>query len=107
MATISEIPIELEKFEGRRLKYRTAGAWRSGGIVLDGDRVKGHWGRYTIRDLVAERLSLLVTSFVLFFYEAAGLQIQRINLFGNEVALSDPWWVSVALWTLWDFLGKR
>lgn len=59
------------------------------------------------RSLVAERRNLLVTSFVLFFYEAAELRIERINLFGNEVALSDPWWVWFSLWTLGVYFFLR
>lgn len=59
------------------------------------------------RSLVAERRGLLLTSFVLFFYEQAGLRIDKISVFGNEVSLSDPWWVSVAIWVLWLYFGLR
>jgi hypothetical protein len=59
------------------------------------------------RSFVAERRSLLITAFALFFYQAAGLRITSINLFGNTVALSDPWWISFGLWTLWIYLLLR
>lgn len=49
MAGVWEIPIELQGFEERGLKYRGS-IWRGGGILLDGQRVKGRWGRYTLRD---------------------------------------------------------
>jgi hypothetical protein len=59
------------------------------------------------RSLVAERRNLLITSFVLFFYQQAGLQIEKINVFGNEATVSDPWWIAFALWVLWGYFFLR
>src|SRR5437867_243519 len=59
------------------------------------------------RGLVAERRSLLITSFVLFFYQQAGLTIEKVNVFGNEASISDPWWIAFAMWILWGYFGLR
>ena len=40
---------------------------------------------YIRHGFVAERRSLLVVSFILFFYQQAGLRIDEINVFGNRV----------------------
>jgi hypothetical protein len=53
------------------------------------------------RSLIAERRNLLIASFVLFFYQQVGLKIEKINVFGNEATISDPWWIAFALWVLW------
>lgn len=62
---------------------------------------------YIRRGFIAERRSLLVVSFILFFYQQAGLQIDKINVFGNEAKISDAWWVSLALWVLWGYFLLR
>ena len=59
MARVWEIPIELQGFEGRGLKYRGS-IWRGGVVLLDGQRVKGRWGRYTLRDNQGREVSLRV-----------------------------------------------
>lgn len=62
---------------------------------------------YIRQGFVAERRSLLIVSFILFFYQQAGLQIEKINAFGNEVSISDPWWIAFALWVLWGYFLVR
>jgi hypothetical protein len=59
------------------------------------------------RGFVAERRSLLIVSFILFFYQQAGLQIERISVFGNEAKISDPWWIAFGLWVLWSYFLLR
>lgn len=59
------------------------------------------------RGLIAERRSLFTTSFILFFYQQAGLKIDKVNVFGNEATISDPWWIAFALWVLWVYFGLR
>lgn len=59
------------------------------------------------RGFVSERRSLLVTSFLLFFYQAAGIEIDKINVLGNEAKISDSSWVPIALWTLWVYFAVR
>src|SRR5262245_23388332 len=59
------------------------------------------------RSFVAERRNLLITSFALFFYQQAGLQIEKINILGNEAKISDPWWIAFALWVLWGYFLVR
>ena len=59
------------------------------------------------RSLVAERRNLLITSFALFFYQQAGLQIEKINVLGNEARISDLWWIAFALWVLWGYFLVR
>jgi hypothetical protein len=59
------------------------------------------------RGFVAERRSLLVVSFILFFYQQAGLRIDEINVFGNKVSLDSPWWIAFALWVLWFYFLIR
>jgi hypothetical protein len=56
---------------------------------------------------VAERRSLLVVSFILFFYQQAGLRIDEINVFGNKVSLDSPWWTAFSLWVLWGYFLVR
>jgi hypothetical protein len=62
---------------------------------------------YIRQGFVAERRSLLIVSFILFFYQQAGLQIEKINAFGNEAKISDPWWIAFALWVLWGYFFVR
>ena len=62
---------------------------------------------YIRRDFVAERRSLLVVSFILFFYQQAGLRIDEINVFGNKVSLDSPWWTAFSLWVLWGYFLVR
>jgi len=62
---------------------------------------------YIRRGFVAERRSLLVVSFILFFYRQAGLRIDEINVFGNKVSLDSPWWTAFALWVLWVYFLLR
>lgn len=59
------------------------------------------------RGFIAERRSLLIVSFILFFYQQAGLQIERISVFGNEAKISDPWWIAFGLWVLWSYFLLR
>jgi hypothetical protein len=54
-----------------------------------------------------ERRNLLITSFILFFYHASGIRIDKINALGNEVTITDAYWVPVALWVLWFYFGLR
>jgi len=56
---------------------------------------------------VAERRSLLVVSFISFFYQQAGLRIDEINVFGNKVSLDSPWWTAFSLWVLWGYFLVR
>ena len=62
---------------------------------------------YIRRGFVAERRSLLIVSFILFFYHRAGLRIDEINVFGNKVSLDDPLWITFALWVLWGYFLVR
>ena len=62
---------------------------------------------YIRHGFVAERRSLLVVSFILFFYQQAGLRIDEINVFGNKVSLDSPWWTAFSLWVLWGYFLVR
>jgi hypothetical protein len=62
---------------------------------------------YIRRGFVSERRSLLIVSFVLFFYQAAGLRIDEINVLGTKVSLGSPWWITFALWVLWGYFLIR
>ena len=82
MAHTREIPIELEGFEGRGLKY-CGSIWRSGSIVLDGQRIKGRWGRYTLRDNQGREVSLRV--------RGNGVDpIPKIEVAGKVIHLAPP-----------------
>ena len=59
------------------------------------------------KGFVAERRNLLITSFALFFYQQAGLQIEKINILGNDAKISDPLWIAFALWVLWIYFFVR
>ena len=61
---------------------------------------------YIRHGFVAERRSLLVVSFILFFYQQAGLRIDEINVFGNKVSLDSPWWTAFSLWVLCGYFGS-
>ncbi len=52
------IPIELDGFEGRGLSYRLS-VWR-GRLLLDGQRVSGRRGRYTLRNNHGKEVRLRV-----------------------------------------------
>jgi hypothetical protein len=69
----------------------------AGAIADDADYIR--------RGFVAERRSLL--SFILFFYQQAGLRIDEINVFGNKVSLDSPWWTAFSLWVLWGYFLVR
>jgi len=45
-----EIPINLEGFEGRGLKLKTASFFSFPKLILDGQHAKGRWLRYALRD---------------------------------------------------------
>jgi len=45
-----EIPINLEGFEGRGLKLKTASLFSFPKLILDGQHAKGRWMRYSLRD---------------------------------------------------------
>jgi hypothetical protein len=45
-----EIPINLEGFEGRGLRLKTASLFSFPKLVMDGHRAKGRWMRYLLRD---------------------------------------------------------
>jgi hypothetical protein len=62
---------------------------------------------YIRHGFVAERRSLLVVSFILFFYQQAGLRIDEINVFDNKVSLDSPWWTAFSLWVLWGYFLVR
>jgi hypothetical protein len=59
------------------------------------------------RRFVAERRNLLIVSFVLFFFQQAGLTIEKVNVFGNEARIADPSWVPFTLWLLWTYFAMR
>ena len=59
------------------------------------------------RGFLAERRSLIITGFVLFLYQRAGLKFDEISIFGNKASLSDPWWIECAIWVLLGYFGLR
>lgn len=54
-----------------------------------------------------QRRSLLASSIILLFFQMAGVTLESLNIFGNEVILTDPWVVEVALWIAWFYFTIR
>ena len=57
-----------------------------------------------IRDgFIRQRRNLLIISLVLLFAETAELKLQKLNVFGTELAIGNPVIVNFALWTVFVY----
>ncbi len=56
---------------------------------------------------VRNRRALVATSIVLLLFEAAGIELNQLNLLGNQFALTNPDLVPLALWVAWAYFLLR
>jgi hypothetical protein len=52
---------------------------------------------------VRQRRNLIIISLVLLFAETSELSISKLNVFGNELLISNPMTVNYALWAAWFY----
>lgn len=58
-------------------------------------------------DFIRQRRNLIIVSLVLIFVELSGIEVKKINLFGNELDIINPEWVNWALWIGLIYWGYR
>lgn len=56
---------------------------------------------------IRQRRNLFCVSLLLWFTLAAGVELTKLNIFGNEITIADPHAVTKVLWIAWGYLFYR